>query len=52
MARVKTQSGITDATAETDDGILLNLQGQEVKNPAPGIYIRISSGTSHKVVIR
>ncbi len=52
VARVKTQSGITDATAETDDGILLNLQGQEVKNPAPGIYIRISSGTSHKVVIR
>lgn len=52
VAREKTQSGISDAVADTDGGILLNLQGQEVKNPAPGIYIRISSGTARKVVIR
>lgn len=47
--------GVTDITADTDNtdqGILYNLQGQPVSNPAPGLYLRRTAKGTVKVTVK
>lgn len=47
-------TGVESVTGETDSAepVFYNLQGVKVKNPGPGIYIKVSGNKSEKVVIR
>ncbi len=47
-------SAITSITADSDDAPVqyFNLQGQQVENPANGIYIRRQGATIEKVIIK
>ena len=42
----------TDSESESAQPIYYNLQGAEVKNPGPGIYVKVADGKATKVVVR
>ena len=49
---VSGQTGVNTITVDNSDVRYYNLQGVEVKTPAPGIYIRVQGTTVSKVTVK
>ena len=51
--KVPAEAGIEEISAEIANGVrYINLQGVEVSNPVPGIYIRVEGNQTSKVYIK